>query len=94
MENFPTVLLEAMSAGCAVIASNTGGCPEVVGDAGLFVGPKNTQQIQEKILSLIENKEQREHLAQQALKQAQKFAWPQITQRYLDVFQDVSKKGH
>ena len=31
-ENFPSVLLEAMRAGMAIIASNAGGCPEVVGD--------------------------------------------------------------
>ncbi|MCP4449827.1 MAG: glycosyltransferase family 4 protein, partial [Planctomycetes bacterium] len=38
-ENFPTVLLEAMSAGMAIISSTAGGCREVVGKAGIYVEP-------------------------------------------------------
>ena len=38
-EPFGRTALEGMAAGCAVIASNRGGLPEVVGDAGLLVDP-------------------------------------------------------
>ena len=39
-EPFGRTALEAMAAGCAVIASPRGGLPEVVGDAGLLVEPE------------------------------------------------------
>ncbi len=39
MEPFGRTALEGMAAGCAVIASNRGGLPEVVGEAGLLVDP-------------------------------------------------------
>ncbi|MEJ2241190.1 MAG: glycosyltransferase, partial [Candidatus Bathyarchaeota archaeon] len=35
-EPFGIVLLEAMAFGCPIIASNSGACPEVVGDSGLL----------------------------------------------------------
>ena len=38
-EPFGRTALEGMAAGCAVIASNRGGLPEVVGESGLLVEP-------------------------------------------------------
>ena len=54
-ENFPTVLLEAMSAGMAVVTSTAGGCPEVVGDAGLLVAPGDVEGIRSVVTKLIED---------------------------------------
>ncbi len=38
-ENFPIVLLEAMTAGAAIITTSGTGCAEVVGDTALLVPP-------------------------------------------------------
>jgi glycosyltransferase involved in cell wall biosynthesis len=38
-ESAPTVLLEAMAAGCPIVATAVGGVRELVGDAGLLVPP-------------------------------------------------------
>ncbi|HUN00987.1 MAG: hypothetical protein B7X12_06450 [Halothiobacillus sp. 20-53-49] len=38
-EAFGRTALEGMAAGCAVIASNRGGLPEVIGDAGILIEP-------------------------------------------------------
>jgi len=54
-ENASVSLLEAMSAGCAVIASNVAGSPETVGKAGIIVKPKDCKDITSSIKNLISN---------------------------------------
>ncbi len=51
---FPSTVLEAMSLGKAVIASNIGGVKEIIEDGvnGLLVEPNRPEQITEKILYL------------------------------------------
>ena len=86
MENFPTVLLEAMSAGCASISSTTGGCPEVVGDAGLLVEPKSVEAIKQTLLDLTHSPDKREELSQKALQRVQRFSWDSVAQKYIDLY--------
>lgn len=58
-ENYPNVVLEAMAAGCAVVASNRGGIPEIVNDHvnGLLINPRSSNDIATKINLLIDNPE-------------------------------------
>ena len=51
-ENASIALLEAMSAGCAVITTNISGCPETIENTGLVVEPRNSEQIYEALLKL------------------------------------------
>lgn len=46
-ENYPTVVLEAMAAGCAVAAANRGGIPEIIthGRSGLLFNPRSSKDI-------------------------------------------------
>ena len=88
-ENFPSVLLEAMSAGMAIITSTAGGCPEVVGEAGLLVQPRDTDQIKDSLKKLIDSQQLRERLAADALTRVQKFSWESVAQKYLDCYQKV-----
>ena len=52
-ENASIALLEAMSAGCAVITTNVSGCPETVGDSGLLIRPKDSKDLRIKLNSII-----------------------------------------
>jgi len=89
-ENFPAVLLEAMSAGMAIITSTAGGCPEVIGKAGLLVEPRDTDGIRKMLVKLIDSDKLRQQLGEQALKRAQKlFNWEKIAQQYLNCYQEV-----
>lgn len=64
-EAFGLVLLEAMEAQLPIIATNTGGIPEIVQNhkSGELVEPGNAGQLAEKILELVKNKPIREKLA-------------------------------
>ncbi len=54
-EGFPYVILEAMSAGIPIIASEVGGIPEILKNVGALIPPKNPEAIAEAVCYLIEN---------------------------------------
>ena len=89
-ESFGGVLLEAMSAEMAIITTNISGCPEVVGDSGLFVRPRNPQDIRNALLKLIENDDLRRSLGEKAVKRVKKeFSWTKIAGQYIDLYRTV-----
>lgn len=51
-EAFGRVLLEAMIAKCPIIATKTNGIPEVVGDTGMIVPPKNVAELAEAMRAM------------------------------------------
>ncbi|MCC7517017.1 MAG: glycosyltransferase family 4 protein [Pseudomonadales bacterium] len=63
-EGFGLPAGEAMSCATAVISSDGGALPEVVGDAGLVVKAGSEQAIADAIAQLLDNPEQRAQLAQ------------------------------
>lgn len=54
-EGFPFAILEAMQAGLPIIASNTGGIPEALGDAGQLVKPEDPGALSKAIGDLLRN---------------------------------------
>ena len=58
-ENLPIRILEAMSAGTPIIASNICAIPEAIEDGinGLLIPPRDSDALAEKILYLLQNKE-------------------------------------
>ena len=91
-ENFPTVLLEAMSADLAIITSTAGGCPEVVADAALLVEPRNVNSLRQQLKKLIDSQDLRIQLSSAAQKRVQDFSWPNIAQKYIYYYQQLIKK--
>ncbi|MBN1124760.1 MAG: glycosyltransferase family 4 protein [Sedimentisphaerales bacterium] len=86
-ENFPTVLLEAMSAGMAIITSTAGGCPEVVGPAALLVEPGDVEGIRSRILELTGSQQRRKELSEAALHRVEQYSWPGVTKQYVDCYE-------
>jgi glycosyltransferase involved in cell wall biosynthesis len=64
MEGFGIAVVEAMAMGKAVVATTTGGLPEVVaqGETGLLVSPGDAESLAEAAISLLENKSRREQM--------------------------------
>ncbi len=62
-EGFPYVLLEAMAAGRATVATDVGGVGEVTGNAGLIVAPRDPQAAGAAMVRLLGNARLRHRLA-------------------------------
>lgn len=83
-EAFSLVLVEAMAAGCAVIASRVGGMAEIVDDSvtGLFIPPDSSASLSAAIRRLALNPELRLSLAARArLAARQRFSRSRIIDR-------------
>ncbi len=92
-ENASTSLLEGLSAGCAVVTTNTSGCPETVGDAGICLDPGEIDKLSNVLKSLIRNDPYRISLMQAARTRALHiYQWPTITGRYIDLLQSIRRK--
>lgn len=74
-EGFGIPLLEAMHYGCPVVASDASCFPEIGGDAVLYFDPKNTDELTEKILIILENTELRDNLIEKGLEREKLFSW-------------------
>jgi len=73
IEPFGRVLLEAMAAEKAIVASRVGGIPEIVddGETGILVPPGDTKKLAEAIISLIQNKSMREMMGKKGRKRVE-----------------------
>jgi len=88
-EAYGMVAAEAMSYGKPVIASNTGGLPEVVGEAGILVPPQDDGALAEAINALDGDADKRQALGGAARERMRGFSWDEVARRTLLVYQDI-----
>ena len=90
-EPFGIVALEAMACGRPVIASRTGGLVEIVDDGvnGLLVEVGNYLQLAQRMVTLMQDDEQRRRIGQSARRRAAEFAWQRVSERTLELYESV-----
>jgi glycosyltransferase involved in cell wall biosynthesis len=90
-ETLGLVLLEAMAAGCPVVAARSGGIPDIVTDGvnGYMFEPSDPQGAIAATKRLLEAKEEREQLRQNARLEAEKWGWAAATRQLQDYYQSV-----
>ena len=71
-EGLPLSVLEAMAAGLPVVASDVGGVPELVGDAGVLVPPHDEEALANAIAGLLADPERRRALGAAARERVQR----------------------
>lgn len=89
-EGFGLTAIEGMARGCVLVASNTGGLPEVVreGYVGLLHQPESVDDLANEICSLIENPKLLEQMRSHLSDYVHQFTF----ERYADLFNDLYSK--
>ncbi|MBL4783978.1 MAG: glycosyltransferase family 4 protein [Cohaesibacteraceae bacterium] len=88
-EGFGIPPLEAMSAGCPVICSNTSSLPEVVGNAALLVNPTDVDALREAMERLAMSSTLRDELIERGHIQHKKFSWQKCAKDTLGVYKSI-----
>ena len=88
-EGFGIPLLEAMSCGTTVIASDSSSIPEVVGDAGLLFDPTSTDELVDQLLVFLNNSSKRELFLEKGKEQVKKFSWEKTTSETVTVYKSL-----
>jgi len=88
-EGFGLPLLEAMACGIPVIASDSSSLPEVVGDAGLLVPPRDAPALAEAIHTALTGAGAREQMIERGLKRAATFTWGRTARETARVYRQV-----
>jgi len=88
-EGFPMTILEAMSCGLPVIASDVGGVREAVNeDNGFLIQRGNKEGFKKALVKLIENPDLRKRMGQNARKRAEKeFSLEKMLEKTFKVYQ-------
>lgn len=84
-EQFGRVLIEAMSCGKAVIGSNSGGIPEVIGNKGYIFPEKNPEEIRSLICSITKEESLIEAKKFGKERVSSFFSWAAISKHYIRV---------
>jgi glycogen(starch) synthase len=85
------VLLEAMAAGCPVIATRVGGVPETIrdGENGLLVAGEDVEAVANGLAALLQHPEAGRARAERASADVEGFDWSRIADQYLQCYQDA-----
>jgi D-inositol-3-phosphate glycosyltransferase len=90
-ESFGMVALEAMACGTPVIASQVGGLAYLIkdGETGFHVPDQDPDALCEKLLVLLDDRQQRESMGLRAAEYAKDYAWANIAAQILEVYKSL-----
>ncbi|WP_296135693.1 glycosyltransferase family 4 protein [uncultured Corynebacterium sp.] len=90
-ESFGIVLVEAMAAGAAVVASDIPAFRAVCddGDAGWLFPPGDTDALVAAVTELFSDKDKRQELAHKGFERSQRFDWSHVTTEVERVYETV-----
>ena len=90
-ETLGLVLLEAMAAGCPVVAARSGGIPDIVTDGvnGYLFDPSDPHGAIAATQRLLSAKEEREALRRNARQEAERWGWAAATHQLRNYYQSI-----
>jgi glycosyltransferase involved in cell wall biosynthesis len=90
-EGFGLPVLEAMQAGCPVVAYNNSSIPEIAGDAALLV--PDGQSLVPALMRLLDSENLRKELTKRGEWQAKNFTWEETAKKTLAILKEVGSNS-
>lgn len=88
-EGFGLPPLEAMACGTPVVTSNVSSLPEVVGDAGLTVDPRDIPALANAMGRALQDNKLRQQMIEGGLARAAEFTWLRAARQLRDVYRQL-----
>lgn len=90
-EGLGLVLLEAMASGLPVVASRSGGIPQLIqdGENGLLCEEKNSEELAEKLKLLLEDEDMRRRLCENSREIVNRYDYSSLAERYAKIMGTV-----
>ncbi len=88
-EGFGQTIVEAMACGTPCLVSRVASIPEIVGEAGFYVNPYDTEGIGKAMEKLARDRNLREKLSAAGREQAKKFSWSKCARETLGIYRKV-----
>ncbi|MHC4939833.1 MAG: glycosyltransferase family 4 protein [Planctomycetota bacterium] len=85
-EGFGLTALEAMASGAPVIAAEAGSLPEVVGDAGLLVPPRDVDALSEALAKVLDHPGLAEEMRAAGRERSNRFSWDQSAAEHVAAY--------
>ncbi len=89
-EGFGLPPLEAMKCHTPVVASNTSCIPESCGDAAIYFDPYDTNDMVEKISTLLLNPQLQQQMIEKGRRHVQQFSWEKMAREVINLYNNVS----
>jgi glycosyltransferase involved in cell wall biosynthesis len=90
-EGFGLPPLEAMACGVPVITSNTTSLPEVVGDAGITLPPRDVAGVATALKALLNDPARGARLREEGRARARLFSWDETARQTLEVYRRIGR---
>lgn len=89
-EGFGFVLLEAMASGMPIVASNVSAIPEVVGDAGILVPPRDSEALAGALQLLAEDPAMRVELGERGRNRVRRhYSWDKVMPQVIGIYEEA-----
>ena len=88
-EGFGIPLLEAMTCGAPIIASNITAIPEVVGDAALLIDVEDQDTLADYLETMLTEEAPRQALQEKGYERVKRYSWSRIIEQLLDTYQQA-----
>ncbi len=92
-EGFGLPVLEALACGTPLVTSNASSLPELLGDAGFAVDPRDVQRLAGAILSCLVDDPLAAELRRRGPQQATRFTWTQTARKTLEAYREALASG-
>lgn len=88
-ESFGIVVVEAMAAGCAVVASGLAAFVRVAGDSARFVAPGDSRGLANEVIGLLEDEGAAHQLGRVARKASRRFGGESVAAAYIAAYHEA-----